>query len=103
MTAIEEDLGECHTQVGVTKISNAGGCQVFEFGQGYVALSRVKRLSGLHLLGWNERALQVHPAVLEKDLEFKNVSAQAQSVFSAMPEKEITTMHQNFIAFCSGI
>jgi len=37
---------------------------VFEFGQGYVALSRVRRLSGLHLLGWNERAFQVHPEVL---------------------------------------
>ncbi|MEK7615560.1 MAG: PIF1 family DEAD/DEAH box helicase, partial [Patescibacteria group bacterium] len=37
---------------------------VFEFGQGYVALSRVRRLSGLFLLGWNERAFEVHPEIL---------------------------------------
>ena len=43
---------------------------VFEFGQGYVALSRVSRLSGLYLLGWNERAFQVHPGVLIKDKFF---------------------------------
>ena len=34
---------------------------VFEYGQGYVALSRVRNLSGLHLLGINDHALLVHP------------------------------------------
>ena len=33
----------------------------FEYGQGYVALSRVRRLEGLYLLGWNDRAFSVHP------------------------------------------
>ncbi len=41
--------------------------QVFEFGQGYVALSRVRRLSGLHLLGLNNRALEVHPQIQDFD------------------------------------
>ncbi|MBI2644771.1 AAA family ATPase [Candidatus Uhrbacteria bacterium] len=44
---------------------------VFEFGQGYVALSRVRRLSGLYLLGWNERAFQVHPEVFAQDEKFR--------------------------------
>ena len=35
--------------------------RAFEYGQGYVALSRLRKLSGLHLLGLNERALRVHP------------------------------------------
>lgn len=44
---------------------------VFEFGQGYVALSRVRRLSGLYLFGWNERAFQVHPKILVQDKIFQ--------------------------------
>jgi len=46
---------------------------VFEFGQGYVALSRVRRLSGLYMLGWNERAFRVHPEILAKDKVFRLV------------------------------
>ncbi len=55
--------------------------QVFEFGQGYVALSRVRRLSGLHLLGWNERAFKVHPEVLAKDKLFRLASSNAEILF----------------------
>ena len=54
---------------------------VFEFGQGYVALSRVRRFSGLHLLGWNERAFQVDPEVLAKDESFRQASSDAETMF----------------------
>ena len=40
--------------------------KAFEYGQGYVALSRVRRLSGVYLTGLNQRALEVHPEILEK-------------------------------------
>ena len=39
---------------------------VFEYGQGYVALSRVRRLDGLYLLGCNEHAFKVHPQILKQ-------------------------------------
>ncbi|MGZ5917342.1 MAG: ATP-dependent DNA helicase [Methyloceanibacter sp.] len=48
--------------------------RAFEYGQGYVALSRLRSLSGLHLLGLNERALLVHPLAVEKDAEFRAAS-----------------------------
>ena len=55
---------------------------VFEFGQGYVALSRVRRLSGLYILGWNERTFQVHPEILAKDTTFRTQSEEAVRAFS---------------------
>ncbi len=76
--------------------------QVFEFGQGYVALSRVRRLSGLYLLGINEHAFKVHPEILEKDLEFKKKSREAQQVFGKLFEIEIKKMHDNFMIVSGG-
>jgi hypothetical protein len=48
--------------------------RAFEFGQGYVALSRLRTLAGLHLLGLNERALRVHPRSVAKDEAFRAAS-----------------------------
>ncbi|MBI2578038.1 MAG: helicase, partial [Candidatus Wildermuthbacteria bacterium] len=75
---------------------------VFEYGQGYVALSRVRRLSGLHLLGWNEQTFKVHPKVLEKDREFRKMSEEILLFFAKMPPVEILQMHENFIRSCGG-
>ncbi|MET0666975.1 MAG: PIF1 family DEAD/DEAH box helicase [Methyloceanibacter sp.] len=52
--------------------------RAFEYGQGYVALSRVRRLDGLHLLGLNERALRVHPEAVETDAAFRAASEAAR-------------------------
>ncbi len=76
--------------------------QVFEFGQGYVALSRVRRFSGLYLLGWNKRAFEVHPEVLEKDQYFQSISQEMASAFSKMDSGEIAKLHKNFIVACGG-
>ncbi len=76
--------------------------KVFEFGQGYVALSRVRRLSGLHLLGWNERAFQVHPEVLAKDAEFRAWSEDALLAFSKAGMDEIAEKHEQFLSACGG-
>ncbi len=53
--------------------------RAFEFGHGYVALSRVRTLAGVYIYGWNDQALEVHPAVLAKDREFR---AASEAVFA---------------------
>lgn len=75
---------------------------VFEFGQGYVALSRVRRLSGLYLLGYNARAFQVHPSVLTKDLSFRAQSDEAINIFADMSREDIEQMHKQFIIALGG-
>ncbi len=75
---------------------------VFEFGQGYVALSRVRRLSGLHLLGWNEKAFKVHPVILERDQDFRTDSIDAEQTFGEIPKTGLAKMHENFVTICGG-
>ena len=74
----------------------------FEYGQGYVALSRVRRLKGLHLLGINERALEVHPEILEKDAEFREQSEITDVSFKELPKDDLTKPHSNFVRACGG-
>ncbi len=76
--------------------------QVFEYGQGYVALSRVRKLSGLHLLGMNATALKVHPQILEQDTIFREVSEQTKNAFSEMSKEDILKMQKNFIVASGG-
>lgn len=76
--------------------------QVFEFGQGYVALSRVRRMSGLHLFGWNERAFQVHPEVLAKDASMRAESEANEMAFSKIAPDELAKIHKNFISASGG-
>jgi ATP-dependent DNA helicase PIF1 len=53
----------------------------FEYGQGYVALSRVRTLKGLLLSGLNDRALEVHPDIQSKDSEFRESSIATENSF----------------------
>jgi len=56
-----------HKAQGVT-LENAYidvGSGIFEFGQSYVALSRVKSLAGLYLKNFNPQKIKIHPKVNE--------------------------------------
>ncbi len=75
---------------------------VFEYGQGYVALSRVRNLDGLYLLGWNQQTFQVHPDVFVKDREFKESSDISAQAFARLSAEELQKMHTNFVTACGG-
>jgi len=45
----------------------------FEYGHGYVAISRVRSLEGLHLAGVSDNAFKVNPKVLEQDKIFREI------------------------------
>jgi len=76
--------------------------KAFEYGQGYVALSRVRRLSGVYLTGLNQRALEVHPKILEKDRDFRAASDAARDAFAEMTESEIISMQKRFVKAMGG-
>ena len=82
----------------VMDLSNA-----FEYGQGYVALSRVRRLSGLYLLGWNERALRVHPEALMKDDTFRNASEAEQARLAEAGATRMDALHQAHLRDLKGL
>ncbi|MDB5194671.1 MAG: ATPase [Parcubacteria group bacterium] len=75
----------------------------FVEGQGYVALSRVRTLNGLYLAGYNTRALEVHPEVLEEDAEFKTYSAAVEVRFEAIKKDELQKLHDNFVLASGGV
>jgi len=52
----------------------------FGCGMGYVALSRVRRLSSIKLVGINENALRVNEEIIEKDKEFMLLSEENEEV-----------------------
>ncbi len=76
--------------------------RAFEYGQGYVALSRVRTLAGLHLLGINARTFEVHPEVLAKDKDFRAASAQTREYFASMRRDELAALQTDFISKAGG-
>ncbi len=76
--------------------------QVFEYGQGYVALSRVRTLDGLYLAGWNAQTFQVHPRILQQDRAFQDQSESAQAAFANPETVDLEAMQKNFLLANGG-
>lgn len=74
--------------------------KVFERGQGYVALSRLRSLAGLHLIGCNDETFRIHDDVLEQDEFFRAQSKDAAKLCQTNPA-ELKATHNDFI-FKSG-
>lgn len=66
-------------------------------GMGYVALSRVRSLDSLMLLGINNRALQVDPRVIELDQQLVKASHRHVKTIDAYSPKDLEDAHQLFV------
>jgi ATP-dependent exoDNAse (exonuclease V) alpha subunit len=69
----------------------------FVLGMGYVALSRVKTLDTINLLGLNSQALLVDPVVIEIDRDLVKESARHMRMIQSYSRDDITKIHQQFI------
>ncbi len=74
----------------------------FEYGQGYVALSRVRTLEGLYCLGLNEKALLVHPSIAEMDRRFKSLSEAICKKFTSIDGEEVSRIQKDFFLSIGG-
>ncbi len=63
--------------------------KAFVQGMGYVALSRVRSLGGMKLLGFNDMSLEVDREVLEMDKNFRDESIDAVEDLKQMSHEEI--------------
>lgn len=75
----------------------------FEYGQGYVAISRVRTLEGLYLAGINNRALEMHPEILTKDSAFRHASEQVEERLQEIPPEQIRTIQEKFSKDSGGV
>lgn len=69
----------------------------FAPGMGYVALSRVRSLGGIKLTGFNNRALMIHPEVLEIDQDLKERSKECLIYLEDLGRKEIEKRQKEFV------
>jgi ATP-dependent exoDNAse (exonuclease V) alpha subunit len=68
----------------------------FVAGQGYVALSRVKTLDGLYLLGINDMALEIHEEVRQMDSKLQNHSNKLFEKVRDIADHIFSEKHQEF-------
>lgn len=76
--------------------------RAFASGQGYVALSRLRSLDGLHLVGFNPQALQIGEEVREADYTFRAKSEQAENAIGKYSDADLKLLHEKFITESGG-
>tara|TARA_B100001063_G_scaffold245512_1_gene281425 strand:+ start:2222 stop:3928 length:1707 start_codon:yes stop_codon:yes gene_type:complete len=76
--------------------------KTFEVGQGYVALSRIKNIEGLKLMGFNDNALSVDPLILNIDPRIKQASQKAAKRIESFEENQLNAMQLSYIQRLGG-
>lgn len=76
--------------------------KAFTYGQGYVALSRLRTLDGLSLIALGDDAFLLHPAVKDKDIVFQELSSLSEHAYLSFSEDDILERHKNFIKKVHG-
>lgn len=71
--------------------------KTFEVGQGYVALSRIKSIDGLRLMGLNDVALRVDESVMGIDQQMKKQSRLNSLKVKSIDDKELKELSEKFI------
>lgn len=74
--------------------------KTFEYGMGYVALSRVRTLNGIKLVGLNDLALQVNEQVIALDAELREQSQRDASALRKMGLTKRKTLQKKFLEQC---
>jgi len=77
--------------------------KTFEVGQGYVALSRIKNIEGLRLMGLNDTALSVDPLILHIDSRIKAASDKASAEISQISQENLEEIFLAYILSIGGI
>jgi len=77
--------------------------KTFEVGQGYVALSRIKNIEGLRLMGLNDKALTVDPLILHIDDRIKSASLKASNEIKAISPERLQELFESYILSIDGI
>ena len=76
--------------------------KTFVAGQGYVAISRLRKLEGLILSGINDMAFETHPDVSRLDQYLLKESEKWEKVLNRFSEEEMKKMHKDFVVKCGG-
>lgn len=77
--------------------------KTFETGQGYVALSRIKNIEGLRLMGLNPMALRVDPLILHVDDRIKQASKKAGDVIESLSKEHLESMFESHVSQLGGV
>lgn len=74
----------------------------FEKGMGYVALSRLRSLSGLYLLGINDKAFALHEEAFSYDTKWQEESSLLSGMIESMNNSDIEKAQEDFVRSASS-